>query len=91
MELSRLQDLLEGIDEREAMVLRMRYGLLDGKQMTLKAIGESLGLTRERVRQMEQEALRKLYCTMSREFGDEDGEFVPPSRRRRRARSGAED
>ena len=39
--------------------------------MTLKAIGKKFGLTRERVRQMEQQALQKLYRTMSREFGEE--------------------
>ena len=63
----------------------MRYGLDTGKPMTLKTIGEELGLTRERVRQMEQEALRKLYCTMAREFGEDQQEFTPPARRRRRA------
>ena len=84
LELDRLQELLAAIDGREAAVLKMRYGLETGKSMTLKAIGERLGLTRERVRQMEQEALRKLYCTMAREFGEADWEFVPPSRKRRR-------
>ncbi|MEZ5966588.1 MAG: sigma-70 family RNA polymerase sigma factor [Planctomycetota bacterium] len=68
-ELDRVSELLDVIDEREANILRLRFGLQSGKPMTLKAIGESMGLTRERVRQMEQEALRKLYCTMSREFG----------------------
>ncbi len=70
-ELGRVSELLDIIDEREANILRLRFGLQDGKPMTLKAIGESMGITRERVRQMEQEALRKLYCTMSREFGDD--------------------
>ncbi len=70
-ELQRVSELLEVIGEREATILRLRFGLEDGKPMTLKDIGARLGLTRERVRQMEQEALRKLYCTMSREFGDD--------------------
>ncbi len=70
-ELNRVSELLDIIDEREANILRLRFGLQDGKPMTLKAIGETMGITRERVRQMEQEALRKLYCTMSREFGDD--------------------
>ncbi|HLU39134.1 MAG TPA: sigma-70 family RNA polymerase sigma factor [Planctomycetota bacterium] len=70
-EIARLSELLDAIDEREANILRLRFGLRDGKPMTLKAIGENLGLTRERVRQMEQEALRKLYCTMAREFGED--------------------
>jgi RNA polymerase primary sigma factor len=52
--------MLETMDEREATVLRMRFGLDDNQPRTLKEIGESLGLTRERVRQIETEALRKL-------------------------------
>ena len=71
LEIQRLNELLLLIDQREAQILRMRYGLGNGKPMTLKAIGEKIGLTRERVRQMEQEALRKLHATMAREFGEE--------------------
>ncbi|HMB03408.1 MAG TPA: RNA polymerase sigma factor RpoD/SigA [Isosphaeraceae bacterium] len=54
---------LEEMDKREATVLRMRYGLNDAPPKTLKEIGESLGLTRERVRQIENEALGKLSAT----------------------------
>jgi RNA polymerase primary sigma factor len=64
--ISRLGELLKIIDEREARILRLRYGLddADGEAMTLKEIGKRVGLTRERVRQIEQEALRKLYGVM---------------------------
>ena len=52
--------MLERMDGREATILRMRFGLDDSEPKTLKEIGESLGLTRERVRQIENEALAKL-------------------------------
>jgi len=59
--------LLDSIDVREAKVLRMRYGLGGEEPKTLKEIGEILGLTRERVRQIENEALRKLNQEMTGE------------------------
>src|SRR5579864_3643085 len=55
-----VMQMLETMDHREATVLRMRFGLHDNEPRTLKEIGESLGLTRERVRQIETEALGKL-------------------------------
>jgi len=51
---------LDTMDQREATVLRMRFGIGGGEPHTLKEIGEKLGLTRERVRQIETEALGKL-------------------------------
>lgn len=55
---------LDEMDKREAAVLRMRFGLNDTPPKTLKEIGESLGLTRERVRQIENEALGKLSASL---------------------------
>lgn len=71
MEIGRMHELLEKLETREARILRLRFGLGNGEPMTLKAIGKRFGLTRERVRQMEQQALEKLGDVMSREFGEE--------------------
>jgi len=59
--------LLNEIDPREANVLRLHYGLDGRKSMTLKQIGEKLGLTRERIRQIQRAALTKLYEYMNEE------------------------
>ena len=57
--------LLDQIDEREASVLRMHYGL-DGKEpLSLKEIGQKMGLTRERIRQIQRQALMQLYEYMN--------------------------
>jgi RNA polymerase primary sigma factor len=63
-DLHHVLDLLDKMDKREAAVLRMRFGLDDEEPKTLKEIGERLGLTRERVRQIESEALGKLSESM---------------------------
>jgi RNA polymerase primary sigma factor len=53
-------ELLDQLTPREARILRLRYGLQDGESRTLKEVGEMFGLSRERIRQLEKEALRKL-------------------------------
>jgi RNA polymerase primary sigma factor len=53
-------DMLSELDERESKILRLRYGLGGEEPLTLKEIGAAINLTRERVRQIECEALRKL-------------------------------
>jgi RNA polymerase primary sigma factor len=55
-----IEDLLTSLTPREARVLELRYGLIDGHSYTLKEVGEKFGLTRERIRQIENEALQRL-------------------------------
>ncbi len=58
--LNRVKEMMHELEPRELTVLKMRYGLDEMEQHTLKEIGENLNLTRERVRQIETEALKKL-------------------------------
>ena len=58
--LNHVYKMLDNMDVREASILRMRFGLGEEEPRTLKEIGETLGLTRERVRQIEQDALKRL-------------------------------
>jgi RNA polymerase primary sigma factor len=60
LELEALSGLLETIDEREAQVLALRFGLDDTAPMTLREIGKEMSLSRERVRQIEKRAMQKL-------------------------------
>ena len=55
-----LNEVLTTLSDREEKVLRMRFGLLDGRQRTLEEVGKEFGVTRERIRQIEAKALRKL-------------------------------
>jgi RNA polymerase primary sigma factor len=59
-DLDRIFRRIDELDEREANVIRMRFGLEPHMPMTLREVGENLGLTRERVRQLETQALAKL-------------------------------
>ena len=58
--------LLDSISSREAHILRLRYGLDDDRPMTLAQIGKEVGLTRERIRQIEREAINKLHGSFTR-------------------------
>ncbi|HEX2838255.1 MAG TPA: sigma-70 family RNA polymerase sigma factor [Phycisphaerales bacterium] len=60
-----LRQLLDAIDEREAQVLRMRFGLDGGEPLTLKQISDELNISRERVRQIVDESLTKLNAQMT--------------------------
>jgi len=55
-----IHELLDGLEEKEGRVLKLRFGLEGQAPQTLQRIGDALGLTRERVRQIEQKAMRKL-------------------------------
>jgi RNA polymerase primary sigma factor len=55
-----IEEALGLLSEREAVILKLRYGLVDGREHTLEEVGQTLGVTRERVRQLEGKALRKL-------------------------------
>jgi len=55
-----LDVVLEGLPPREVRILQLRYGLLDGQAYTLQQVGEKMGVTRERVRQIEAQALARL-------------------------------
>ncbi len=91
---STILKLLDSIDERDARVLRLRFGLEGKEPLTLKQIGVEVGLTRERVRQIEVEALKKLHGQLtdakpSRFFREnmpvENTEKARPGRKRKQA------
>ncbi len=89
-EFATLLKLIDAIDERDARVLKLRFGLEGKEPLTLKQIGREVGLTRERVRQIEVEALRKLQAQLlddcpSRFFRENRIEGVGLNGRRRKS------
>jgi RNA polymerase primary sigma factor len=70
-----LEDVLNGLPPREVRILQLRYGLLDGQAYTLEEVGRKMGVTRERVRQIEAQALSRLrHPTIRRRLRDYLGE-----------------
>ena len=68
---SHLAEVLDTLNDREKKVLRLRFGLEDGRQRTLEEVGREFGVTRERIRQIEAKALRKLrHPTRSKKLKD---------------------
>ena len=66
-----LYDVLQDLTDREARVLELRYGLLDNHPRTLEEVGKEFGVTRERIRQIEAKAIKKLrHPTRSKRLGD---------------------
>ena len=66
-----VEDVLDTLSERESKVLQLRFGLEDGRSRTLEEVGREFGVTRERIRQIEAKALRKLrHPTRSRKLRD---------------------
>ena len=55
-----VEDVLHTLNEREARVLELRFGLEEGRSRTLEEVGRNFGVTRERIRHIEAKALRKL-------------------------------
>lgn len=83
-----LDRLLESLPEREATVIALRYGLVGGMQRTLDSIGDELGVTRERIRQVEKSAMERLRSRAPRfDVGDFSIEAVPKRSRRRSSAS----
>jgi RNA polymerase primary sigma factor len=72
-DLSRIFDRLDTLEDREATVIRMRFGLDPFASMTLREVGDRLGLTRERVRQLENQALQKLMRGLNESSGEMSG------------------
>lgn len=73
--MGKLHELIESLDDRERQVLKMRFGLDGNGVMTLEDVGLAVGCTRERVRQIQNKAVRKLKALLAENIGD----FKPPT------------
>ncbi|KAA0216395.1 RNA polymerase sigma factor RpoD/SigA [bacterium] len=87
-ELQKLVHLLNAVDARESEILRLRYGIGTDRPLTLSEIGEQINLTRERVRQIENEALRKLQRLMDYQPEEARADATAPKPKRDAQRSG---
>jgi len=83
-EIMRINELLDVINERDSQIIRMRYGIGYDSPMTLKEISKKMGLTRERIRQIQNEALKKLYYFMSK---DNMSEIIETMKNRKKIKS----
>ncbi len=79
-----LDDLIDRLDHRTASIIRMRYGIEDGRERTLTEVGKRHGLTRERIRQIEKHALLELK-RLARDTGFDAAAFDPRPAREGRA------
>ena len=92
--LDQLSSVLETLSEREAAIVRMRFGLIDEEPKTLDEIGQVYGVTRERIRQIEMKTMQKLRhpsrASVLRDYVDfdESGSLAAAMRRARKERYG---
>ena len=84
-DLQNLEGLLDDIDQRAATILKLRYGLDGNDPLTLKEIGEKIGLTRERVRQIEHETLKRLQGSLTPSERPNTKKLDPAVTQRRRS------
>jgi RNA polymerase primary sigma factor len=66
MKQEQVREVLDALPMREAQVLMLRYGFQDGQSHTLQEVGNKMGITRERVRQIESQAMNRLRASASR-------------------------
>ena len=71
-----VREVLATLDQRENAILALRFGLRDGRERTLEEVGERMGVTRERIRQIQEQALKKLRAKMEERDRPVDEETV---------------